>query len=313
MDIFADVLRKNHDLLLSAVIRAAHQLGVFEILGDIDGDEPHTTDNIAARLGLPQYRLNRLLDVLVAEGSLVRSIEHDRKILRLITVPDHTDTSAGEWDMMAEVVSSDKPMALHPDSLRDHLTYVASKGAVAAPILWNALQPKSGARLLDVGGGLGAYSVAFLNYELRNNATLVDLPEVLRLLDETGVRSHPRLEASAADARDCLPTEEYDVVLLANLLHLFGPADCQRIVQKAVSAAVPGGSVVIKDVLISPSRTGPPVGLYFALNMALYTECGDVHSVPQLTAYMSEAGLVDIHEIELSELPDSVTVVGVRA
>lgn len=307
------MVRNNHDALLGAVTRAAHQLGVFEILDENNPAEPHSAASIAARLRVPQNRLNRLLDVLVAEGVLDRSAKLDREILRLAAVPDSTEISAGDWDRIAEVVSSDQPIALHPDSLWDHLTYVASKGATVAPILWNTLQPKPGATLLDVGGGLGAYSVAFLNYHLSNNATLVDLPEVVRLLDETDVGSHPRFEASAADAREFLPAEKYDVVLLANLLHLFGPADCRRIVQNAVSAAVPGGSVVIKDVLISPSRTGPPVGLYFALNMALYTEGGDVHSVPQLTAYMREAGLVNIHELEISELPDCVAVVGVRA
>ncbi|MFC1639498.1 methyltransferase [Gemmatimonadota bacterium] len=312
MDIFADVFREQHDLLLNAVVRAAHQLGVFHLFSKKDPSEPYTAAEVASHLGIPRRRLERVLDVLAAERFLSRSTGRGPACFRLLSVPHRQGASAGDWDRIADVVSSDRPLELKPEWLEGHLAYVAEKGEVAAPRLWKELQPEPGGKLLDIGGGLGAYSSAYLNHHPRNSATLVDLSTVIGLFEKTAAASHPRLDTRTCDAR-VLPFErEYDVVLVANLLHLFGPDDCRRIVQSAANAATTCGTMVIKDVLIWPQRTGPLVGLYFALNMMLYTEAGDVHSIPKLSGWMRNAGLTTVDVVESSELAASAVVVGTR-
>ena len=134
----------------------------------------------------------------------------------------------------------------------------------------------------------------------------------MNLLRDSDIVPHPGLDIQVGDVRKPLQLADYDVVLLANLLHLFGPDDNKNIVHNAVRSVKPGGAVIIKDILISPNRTGPRVGLYFALNMALYTNAGDLYSVPTLESWMSDAGLTDIKTVRIPRLDDTVIVVGAR-
>ena len=135
MDIFSDVVRANRDLLLAAAVRAASQLGVFRILGSKSTSERCSAEDLAARLRLSHRRLQRLLDVLVAEGVLSDSSELGPACYQLVAVPHGEYAPAGDWDRIADVVSSDKPLELSPDCLEGHLNYLASRGEVAAPIL----------------------------------------------------------------------------------------------------------------------------------------------------------------------------------
>jgi hypothetical protein len=83
-------------------------------------------------------------------------------------------------------------------------------------------------------------------------------------------------------------------------------------VAAAARAVAPGGAVVIKDLRVDDDRSGPIEGLLFALNMAIYTDAGDVYSTAQLRAWLTEAGLVEIAEHRLAAAPDAIVVVGRR-
>jgi len=313
MDIFADVLKHNHKQMRGAVIRAAFQLGLFQLLEQTSEKTGCNLNDLAANLGLQPRRLRPLLDVLAAEGFLSSSSSEGVGHVELVDLPDHSDVSAGDWDRIAEVLSSDQPLELDDDWLEGHLQYVAGKGSLAAPILWKAIDPKPGARLLDVGGGLGAYSLAFLDHHPDNRTTLVDFPETLSLLENAAADLPQGLEMRCGDARKPLPGSGYDVVLLANVLHLYGTPDCAAIVRRAADAAADGGAVVVKDVLVLPDRTGPLVGLYFALNMALFTEAGDVHPAPAIVTWMQESGITNVRSLQIPGLDGSTVVLGERS
>jgi len=100
------------------------------------------------------------------------------------------------------------------------------------------------------------------------------------------------------------------VVLLANLLHLFGPDDAKAIVRRAAGALAPGGRVVIKDLLLEPDRRGPASGVLFSLNMALFTERGRVHPRDALERFLLEAGLREVEARSLRAAPDAIVLEG---
>jgi 3-hydroxy-5-methyl-1-naphthoate 3-O-methyltransferase len=85
---------------------------------------------------------------------------------------------------------------------------------------------------------------------------------------------------------------------------------CARLCAAAARAVEPDGVVVIKDLRIDEDRTGPLEGLLFALNMAIYTDAGDVYPSSQLAAWLQNAGLVDIVERRLDASPEGVVVIG---
>jgi hypothetical protein len=122
--------------------------------------------------------------------------------------------------------------------------------------------------------------------------------------------NHLRIELIA---RELLTPEGWpaaNVVLLANLLHLFGPEDSQALVTHAAEACAPGGLVVIKDLRLDDDRGGPAPGVLFSLNMALFTEQGRVHTQRSLVAFLRAAGLEKIELRELESAPDAIVAQG---
>ena len=71
-----------------------------------------------------------------------------------------------------------------------------------------------------------------------------------------------------------------------------------------------GGEVVVKDLRVTPERSGSAAGLYFALNMALYTQGGDVHDTDVLRGLLLRAGLREVKEERLRSSPDAVLMRG---
>ena len=86
----------------------------------------------------------------------------------------------------------------------------------------------------------------------------------------------------------------------------------QRLVARAVAALAPGGLLVVKDFAVEPDRSGPPEGLYFALNMVAFTRDGDVHDPVVLAAWLRAAGLRDVSVSGLASAPAALLVTGVK-
>lgn len=296
--------------LCDAAIVAGHDLGIFDTLSQ---GGPMALDQIAGEVGIHagRHRLRALLDVLAALGA----ITGDRSALQsrfaaAVTVPPRPVVARAGWGLLAEVIRSDRPLPLEDgDGLRRLHHHLARAGADAARELVSSLGDTS---LLDLGAGAGAYSKAFLEAHLTARATLVDARDVLALAaDWLGpLASRARLvegDASAADVGD-----DHGAALLANVLHLHPPQMCARLVAAAARAVVPDGFVVIKDLRVDDDRAGPLEGLLFALNMAVFTEAGDVYPTAQLRTWMIDAGLVDVVERRLVAAPDAVVVIARR-
>jgi hypothetical protein len=119
----------------------------------------------------------------------------------------------------------------------------------------------------------------------------------------------PRAARLPLDILNGIYPSDQDVVLLANVLHLFGEPACRRILTKASAALRPGGRLVVKDLHIDAARTGPAESVLFALNMALFTEAGDVHDGDTLSRWISDTGLPPPSRVALQTSPNSVVLV----
>ena len=146
--------------------------------------------------------------------------------------------------------------------------------------------------LLDVGGGTGIYSVAWLLRHPDLRAIVWDRPEVLKVAVEMA-ESHgvaDRLEARPGDMfRDHIP-EVADAILLSNILHDWDVPDCKTLVARSASALRPGGRLLIHDVFLNDALDGPmPIALYSAALFRL-TE-GRAYSAAEFRTWLVEAGL----------------------
>jgi predicted O-methyltransferase YrrM len=182
--------------------------------------------------------------------------------------------------------------AMENEAAARHFTLaLAGRAKNVAPVLAERV-PLTGAKLLvDVGGGTGIYSIAFLQKNSDLRAVVVDRPEVLKVAQEFA-QAHgvaDRLQTQAGDMfRDALPPA--DVVLLSNILHDWDVAECRALIARCAASLRPGGRLLIHDVFLNDAFDGPlPMALYSAALFTL-TE-GRLYSAAEYRAWLSEAGL----------------------
>jgi hypothetical protein len=179
------------------------------------------------------------------------------------------------------------------ESARSLTMALAGRARNVAPVLAERC-PLDDARLLvDVGGGTGIYSIAWLLRHPHLRAIVWDRPEVLKVAVEIaetyGVAD--RLEARPGDMfRDDVP-EGADAILLSNVLHDWDVPDCLTLVGRTASAIRPGGRLLIHDVFLNDALDGPlPIALYSAALFRL-TE-GRAYSAGEYRGWLEDAGLV---------------------
>lgn len=168
---------------------------------------------------------------------------------------------------------------------------LAGRAKNVAPVLAEKMSYR-GTLLLDVGGGTGIYSIAWLRRNATNRAIVFDRPEVLKIAAEFA------REYGVADRLECCPGDMFktdlptgaNTILLSNILHDWDVPDCRRLIQRCAAALAPAGELVIHDVFLNDELDGPlPVALYSAALFTL-TE-GRAYSGGEYREWMREAGL----------------------
>ena len=175
--------------------------------------------------------------------------------------------------------------------------------AFIAAMHWRACQHAPGvvasldltgvSRVLDVGGGSGAYAMEFVRAKTGASAVIFDLPAVLPLtasyVKEAGLSARVALVAGDYD-RDPLGSE-FDLVFLSAILHSNSPEGNRELIRKAAAALRPSGQLVIQEFIVNEDRTSPPFAVLFALNMLVGTTAGDTYTESEVRQWMAEAGL----------------------
>ena len=177
-------------------------------------------------------------------------------------------------------------------SARSLTLALAGRAKNVAPALAERCPLTHARVLLDVAGGTGLYSIAWLLRHPELRAIVWDRPEVLKVAVEMA-KAHgvaDRLEARPGDMfKDPVP-EGADAILLSNVLHDWDVADCWVLVSRLAAALRPGGRMLIHDVFLNDAHDGPlPVALYSASLFRL-TE-GRAYSAKEYGAWLSSAGL----------------------
>jgi len=274
VDVFALAAGPGRAFLTGCAVFAAHEIGLFDALDET----PRAAAALAAALHTRAHRLRALLDVLRLEGAARLT---DAGYLRAAVPPRPAPPPPHGWGLLAEVLRTDRP--LPAEDLRRFHAHLLEAGDGPARRVADLLPPGS---LLDLGGGGGVYTRAYLDRHPGSRATLVDRPDVLPLAAEL---LGERARLVAADLLDAtFPGPAHDAVLLANVLHLYPPEICQKL---SAVAAEAGGTVAIKELEIDPQRSGPSESVLFALNMAIYTDGGRVYDAQELEGFLTGAGL----------------------
>jgi cyclopropane fatty-acyl-phospholipid synthase-like methyltransferase len=156
-------------------------------------------------------------------------------------------------------------------------------------------------RILDLGGGSGAYSIAFARTNPEVQCDIVDLPEVVPLtaeyVSQAGVSAQVHIRPG-----DVLSGEfgsGCDIIMLNAICHMFSAEQNRNIFRRALGSLSAQGRLVVQDFILNPDKTGPLHAALFSLNMLVGTEAGASYSELEYINWMKAAGFRDVCRINL--------------
>jgi predicted O-methyltransferase YrrM len=166
-------------------------------------------------------------------------------------------------------------------------------------------------RMLDVGGGSGAYSVAFAKANPGLEADILDLAEVAPIaqghIERAGV-AH-RVRVRTGDLRVDKLGEGYDLVFVSAICHMLDENENRDLLGRCRDALRPGGRIVVQDFVLEPDKTAPKSAALFALNMLVGTRAGSAYSEPEYAAWLGEAGFREIRRVRLPGPADLIIAI----
>jgi predicted O-methyltransferase YrrM len=170
-----------------------------------------------------------------------------------------------------------------------------------APLAVKAIGTENVARVLDVGGGSGAYAIAFAQAEPRLRVDLLDRPEVLPIAGEhiAAAGLSDRISTRPGDLRSDSLGSGYDVVLLSAICHMLSPGENRDLLRRCREALAPGGRIAIQDFILSADKTAPKFAALFSLNMLVGTAGGASYTEDEYTAWLAEAGFEHVRHLRL--------------
>jgi (2Fe-2S) ferredoxin/predicted O-methyltransferase YrrM len=170
-----------------------------------------------------------------------------------------------------------------------------------APLVVKALGTTGVRRILDLGGGSGAYSIAFAKASPDVRCEILDLPEVVPLTSEYVINAGVSAQVSIRPG-DMLHDRfgsDYDIILLNAICHMFSAEQNQDIFRRARQALAPGGRLVVQDFILNPDKAGPQHAALFCVNMLVGTDAGATYSEAEYAGWMKVAGFSEARRIEM--------------
>jgi predicted O-methyltransferase YrrM len=171
------------------------------------------------------------------------------------------------------------------------------RGRVLGPGLATALtgsQPgRPPRRLLDVGGGSGAYAIAIARAFPQAHATVLEASPVdaiaRRTIAAAGLGG--RIDVVTADMfTDSWPAD-HDTHLFSNVLHDWNEADCRRLLERSVAALPDGGHLLVHDMLLDDDKAGPLWAAEYSVLLTTVTQ-GRLYSAAEIGGWLADFGLV---------------------
>jgi ubiquinone/menaquinone biosynthesis C-methylase UbiE len=297
-------------LILEAAIR-------HKVFDTIDSG-PKSIDEVAAATGASKRGLRAIMNACVGLGFLKPNgngkyeLTPESSTFLVTTKPTfsggmlaHTSSQLMPvWLQITDVVKSGKPAksvnqqdggeAFFQELVGNifPMSYGPAKTLAAHLALGESGPPL---RVLDLGAGSGVWSIAVAQSSPRVTVTAVDFPGVLPVTKKFTERFAvaDRYTYVAGNLGEVDFGRDHNLVLIGHILHSEGVERSKKLLRKCFDALAPGGTIMIQEFLVNEDRTGPPMGLIFAVNMLINTDDGDTWSFEEISHWLREAGFTN--------------------
>jgi O-methyltransferase domain/Dimerisation domain len=294
----------------SAALMAAVELDVFTAIAH--GHD--TIPAVAEAAGISERNAERLLTALLAMtlltydgGRFANAPDVQRFLVKdgeryagpwiLFTKPRWA--AYGELSQRLRATTKNRLGAYESFTVDDARRYHAatySIGMGAARLFSRSVDLSGRHKMLDLGGGSGAYSIVATKTFPGLTAIVLDLPPVAVVAQEYIAAN------DAADRVSTLPgdftrtpfPQGVDVVVMASNLPQYEPELIRLVVGKAFDALVPGGEMHLIGETLHDDRRGPLSAALWGLNEAVYGSTGVAHTETEVKSYLQGAGFSDV-------------------
>ncbi len=295
----------------SAVLWAALDLGLFTAVANGASDE----DAVAQACDISRLDAERLvvccltLDLLrIEEGRLANPPDVARYLVqgeRSYAGPWMTFTrrDVPGWFRIAELMT-DGPeptlLGMYEDltveQARKYHEATYSIGMGAGRRFARTVDLSGRRRMLDLGGGSGAYSINVVQAHPDMTAVVFDLPPVVEVTRQflADNRVADRVDTVGGDfTADPLP-DDCDVVVMASNLPIYDAEVISGVVARAHDALLPGGEMHLIGEMLDDDRRGPPDAAMWGMNELLSGGLGRAHTIADCIGYFERAGFADV-------------------
>lgn len=296
----------------SRCVLTALELDIFTAVGD-----GASAEEIGSKIDANARAVSMLLNALVSLGLLTKTGElykNTPESERFFTQASkdnqrngllHTANIWHSWSTLTDAVRYGTCVPLErrdtAEWMQNFIAGMQRNAKHRAPLVVKSLGTVGIRRILDLGGGSGAYSIAFAKASPEVHCDILDLEEVVPLaweyVKKAGVSSQISLRPG-----DMLHDDfgsGYDVIMLNAICHMFSEEENRNLFRRARRALAPNGRLVVQDFILNNEKTAPQQATLFALNMLVGTKSGASYSEAEYTACMQEAGFSEISRINL--------------
>ncbi len=296
----------------SRCLLTALELDIFTAVGD-----GASAEQIGTKVRANARAVGMLLNALVALGLLAKSgddYKNTPESARFFVQGSkdnhrngllHTANIWHRWSTLTDAVRSGTRIPIgrddNPEWTHSFIAGMQRNAKDRAPLVVKAMGTAGVRRILDLGGGSGAYSIAFAKASPDVQCEILDVPEVVPLTAEyvgqAGVSEQVKLRPG-----DMLHDDfgsGYDVIMLNAICHMFSEEQNREIFRRAYRALAPKGRLVVQDFILNPDKTGPQHAALFSLNMLVSTDSGASYSEFEYTRWMKDAGFTEVARINL--------------
>ena len=306
----------------SAVLFGAIEVGFFTAVSNSGGSD----ETIAEALGMTLPNAQRMIVALLTLDLIERDEDgvgfHNAPDVERFLVQDQPSYAGawvhwfhhqwGAWGELGERLGAsgdEKNLGFYTEGFteahaRRYHQATASVGMGAARKFLREVDLTGRHKILDLGGGSGAYSIQAAKQYAEIEAVVLDLPEVVVISREFIAENDlsDRVTAQPCDfTADPFPGGA-DVILMNSNLPQYSGAVIQGVVQKAFDALEPGGEMHICGEMVNEDWSGPLIPAMCAMHGALFSSTALPHTPSDCIGYFEAAGFTDVHVREF--IPD---------
>ncbi|MBN9887288.1 methyltransferase [Salipiger abyssi] len=285
---------------LSGGPKTAEEIGAKS---DLHRDRAETLLTALAGLGLVEVAEGRFANSPAAEAFLVKGAKYDFGDYIRLQVGKQMYGLMGQLgaavsgDLDEDATASYEQWFSDPEEARLYSESQHAGSHGPARQMTRRVDLSGAKKLLDVGGGTGAYAITFCRAFPELSATIVDFPNVAALGRSYVEKAELSDRISYIDG-NALETEwpgGQDVILMSYLFSGVPGDTHEGLMKRAFDCLAPGGKLLIHDFMVHADRSGPALAALWQLQHTAFTPEARSVDAEGLASELTALGFTDVN------------------